>query len=56
MHSLESNSLGGYYDDEGDFQADSSGVKKLSEALKTNSALRTLKCALIHPIPTVSSP
>ena len=42
---MEENSIGGYYDDEGDLQADSSGIKKLSEALKSNSALQTLKYA-----------
>ena len=43
--SLGNNSLGGYYDDEYVFQADSSVIEKLSEALKSNSALQTLKYA-----------
>ena len=44
--SLKDNSLGGYYDDEGDFQVDSSGIEKLSEALKSNSTLQTLEYAV----------
>ena len=44
--SLKNNSLGGYYDDEGDFQVDSSGIEKLSEALKSNSTLQTLEYAV----------
>ena len=33
----------------------SDGAQRLSEALKTNSALQTLKCAATRPIPAVSS-
>ena len=43
--SLADNSLGGYFDDEYEFQADSSGIEKLSQALKSNSTLQTLKYA-----------
>ena len=49
------NSIGGYEDDEGDFHTDSSGVEKLAEALKINSALQTLKYAAMHSIPCTAN-
>ena len=42
--SLERNSIGGYYDDNGEFHADSTEVEKLAEAIKINGSLRELKC------------
>ena len=41
--SLEDNYIGGYYDDDGEFHADLTGVEKLAEALKINGSLRELK-------------
>ena len=51
--SLKDNDIGGYYDYEGDFHTDSSGMEKLAEALKINSALQTLEYAAILQHPTV---
>ena len=42
--SLGNNSIGGYYDDDDEFHADSTGVEKLAEAIKINGSLRELKC------------
>jgi hypothetical protein len=45
LGSLSNNSLGGYYDDEEEFQADSTGIEKLAEALKVNKGLTSIKYA-----------
>ena len=54
--SLANNSLGGYFNKMGRFEADSSGIKKLSEALKSNSALQTLKYAILRSLPDCQHP
>ena len=54
--SLEGNSLGGYYDDEDEFQADSSGIEKLSEALKVNKTLTSIKYVVARPFPYRQGP
>ena len=50
--SLGYNSIGGYYDDEGDFLADLSGVEELAEARSRSILLcrrsSTLPCTRIH--------
>ena len=42
---LADNFLAGYFNDDGDFVSDLSGVKALAEALKQNGTLATLECA-----------
>ena len=43
VRSLNENSLGGYYDEEGEFVSDMSGILKLAEALP-HSQLTHLRC------------
>ena len=53
---MSNNSIGGDYDDEGDFQPDSSGVEKLAEALKVNKTLTSIKYAAMLFVITVKTP
>ena len=53
---MADNSIGGYDDDEGDFQPDSSGVEKLAEALKVNKTLTSVKYAAMLFVITVKTP